>query len=184
MSSATSGRTRASLLRVRNNLFRMRRIWGGRAPEGESSWEGRDARRTGASFIFSTLRNAGCNSGRLGDRRGVTSAQAGVLFLLGAKDGALIGDVAKSLGVGPSGISGLVDRMEAMGLVRRTPDPEDGRAVRLELTARGRAERDEAKTRAAAINARLVEGFSEQELDVVARWMTQVGERFRKGNDE
>ena len=118
------------------------------------------------------------------DRRGVTSAQAGVLFLLGAKEGALIGDVAKSLGVGPSGISGLVDRMEGMGLVRRTPDPGDGRAVRLELTARGRAERDEAKARAAAINARLVEGFSEQELDVVARWMTNVGERFRKGNDE
>jgi DNA-binding MarR family transcriptional regulator len=120
----------------------------------------------------------------LDDRRGVTSSQSGVLFLLGAKDGALIGDIAKALGVGPSGISGLVDRMEAAGLVRRAPHPEDGRAVRLELTEQGWVARDAAKARAAAINARLVEGFTEQELDVVARWLTHVGDRFRKGNDE
>ena len=117
------------------------------------------------------------------DRSGVTSSQSGVLFLLGAKDGALIGDVAKALGVGPSGISGLVDRMEAAGLVRRSPDPQDGRAVRLELTDHGWAVREEAKARAAVINERLVEGFSDQELDVVARWLTHVGERFSKGND-
>jgi DNA-binding MarR family transcriptional regulator len=116
------------------------------------------------------------------ERSGVTSSQSGVLFLLGAKDGALIGDVAKALGVGPSGISGLVDRMEAAGLLRRTPDPQDGRAVRLELTDHGWAVREETKARAAVINERLVEGFSDQELDIVARWLTHVGERFSKGN--
>jgi DNA-binding MarR family transcriptional regulator len=120
----------------------------------------------------------------LDERRGVTSSQSGVLFLLGAKDGALIGDVAKAIGVGPSGISGLVDRMEATGLVRRTHDPQDGRAVRLQLTDLGWAARDAAKARAAAINARLVEGFTDTELDIVARWLTHVCERFSKGNDE
>lgn len=32
---------------------------------------------------------------------------------------------------------GLVGRAEAAGLVRRTPDPEDARVVRVELTKKG-----------------------------------------------
>lgn len=113
----------------------------------------------------------------------VTAAQAGVLFSLKPGAGSLIGDVAKLLGVGAAGISGLVDRMEAAGLVRRAPDPTDGRAVRLVMTETGQAARDVAKARAAATNARLIEGFSEQELAVVARWLKHVDERFRKDDD-
>lgn len=116
--------------------------------------------------------------------QGLTSAQAGALFLLGDPQGALIGDVARALGVGPSGMSGLVDRMEGAGLVRRAPDGTDGRAVRLVLTDAGRAAREVAKDRAAATNALLVEGFTEEELDVVARWLGAVADRFKKGTDE
>lgn len=32
---------------------------------------------------------------------------------------------------------GLVDRAEAAGIVRRQPDPDDGRVVRVQLTGRG-----------------------------------------------
>jgi DNA-binding MarR family transcriptional regulator len=32
---------------------------------------------------------------------------------------------------------GLVDRAEAAGVVRRTPDPDDARVVRVELTEKG-----------------------------------------------
>jgi DNA-binding MarR family transcriptional regulator len=116
---------------------------------------------------------------------GLTAAQAGVLFSISPDGGALIGDVAKTLGVGPSGISGLVDRMQAGGLLRRAAEPEDGRAVRLVLTPKGLAARDIAKTRAAAANALLTEGFTADELDTVARWLSQVERRFKKedGND-
>lgn len=116
--------------------------------------------------------------------QGVTSAQAGALFLLGAKDGALIGDVARALGVGPSGMSGLVDRMEGAGLVRRVPDGTDRRAVRLVLTEDGWAAREVAKERAAVTNARLTDGFTDVELDTVARWLSTVAERFKKGTEE
>jgi DNA-binding MarR family transcriptional regulator len=111
---------------------------------------------------------------------GATAAQAGVLFTVDTEAGVLIGDIARSLGAGPSGISGLVDRMEAADLVRRASDPEDGRAVRLFLTEKGLAARNVAKTRAAAMNARLVEGFSVRELDIVARWLSQVDQRFKE----
>jgi DNA-binding MarR family transcriptional regulator len=118
------------------------------------------------------------------ERNGVSSAQAGALFLLGAREGMLIGDVARALGVGAAAISGLVDRMEAAGLVQRTPAPEDGRAVRLVLTDRGREARERAKARAATVNQRLTQGFSDDELDVVARWLAAAAERFAKEIDE
>jgi DNA-binding MarR family transcriptional regulator len=92
----------------------------------------------------------------------------------------LIGEVARNLGVGLPGISGLVDRMEGAGLVRRVPDAADGRSVRLVLTEQGRSAREVSKRLVASINARLVKSFSDSELDVVARWLTHVSEKFKR----
>ena len=115
---------------------------------------------------------------------GLTSSQSGVLFQLDSNQGVLIGEVARNLGIGPSGISGLVDRMEGAGLVRRVPDEADGRAVRLVLTEQGRAAREVAKRMVATINARLSQGFSDSELTVVARWLTHVSDSFKKEPDD
>lgn len=48
--------------------------------------------------------------------------------------------------VGSGTMTNRLDRLEARGLVRRRPDPEDGRVVRVRLTARGRARVDAAVT--------------------------------------
>ncbi len=45
--------------------------------------------------------------------------------------------VATALGLTHSGTVRLVDRLTERGLVRRIPDPSDGRGVRLELTPAG-----------------------------------------------
>ena len=113
----------------------------------------------------------------------VTAAQAGVLFTLSADKGAPMGEIARALGIGGPGLSGRVDRMEAAGLVRRGPDARDARATRVALTDAGRIAREAAKARAGAVDARLVEGFTEAELDVVARWLTHVGERLNKESE-
>lgn len=47
-------------------------------------------------------------------------------------------DLATFTGLERSTISGLVDRAVQRGLVRRTADPEDGRAVRVALTESAR----------------------------------------------
>ncbi len=46
--------------------------------------------------------------------------------------------LAQCLQVDPSAITGLVDRLEAKGLVERQPDPEDRRVKALVLTPRGK----------------------------------------------
>ncbi|HYE44988.1 MAG TPA: MarR family winged helix-turn-helix transcriptional regulator [Caulobacter sp.] len=112
---------------------------------------------------------------------GVTAAQAGVLFYLGRDDGALIGEVAEALDAAPSAMTGLIDRMERAGLVERRADPTDGRAQRIYMTDAGRAAREAAKAGLSTVNARLTEGFSEAEVETIARWLSSLQTRFPQG---
>lgn len=114
----------------------------------------------------------------------VPPAQAGLLFVLGKQDGALMGEAGAALDLGPAGISGLVDRMAAAGLVERRADLRDARASRIFLTARGRKALVRAKDVAHETNARLMQGFTAQEIDTVARWLTGIQGKFPKGDSE
>ena len=115
---------------------------------------------------------------------GVTAVQSGLLFVLGLRDGVLMGEAGAALDLGPPGISGLVDRMAAADLIRRRADPDDGRAWRLWLTPAGRAALAQSKAGLTEVNARLTDGFSEAEIDVVARWLTGLQSKFPRGEDE
>ncbi|MEY9881843.1 DNA-binding MarR family transcriptional regulator [Bradyrhizobium sp. USDA 328] len=114
----------------------------------------------------------------------VTPAQAGLLFILGRQDGVLIGEAGAALDMGPAGISGLVDRTAAARLIERRADREDGRAWRIWLTPKGRSALAQAKTSAAEVNAALTEGFTAAEIDIVARWLTSIQNKFPRGADE
>src|SRR5882672_2685957 len=118
------------------------------------------------------------------EKTGVTAAQSGLLFVLGQRDGVLMGEAGTALDLGPPGISGLVDRMTAADLIKRRADPDDGRAWRLWLTPAGRAALALSKAGLSEINARLTEGFTDAEIDIVARWLTNLQTRFPRGEDE
>ncbi|MFC0038149.1 MarR family winged helix-turn-helix transcriptional regulator [Actinomadura rayongensis] len=47
-------------------------------------------------------------------------------------------ELGRHLGLDKSSMTGLVSRAEKRGLVERSPSPDDGRAVRVALTPRGR----------------------------------------------
>jgi DNA-binding MarR family transcriptional regulator len=115
---------------------------------------------------------------------GVTSAQSGLLFVLGKRDGVLMGEAGTALDLGPPGISGLAERMVEAGLIEKRTDPDDGRAFRLWLTAAGRKALVRTSAGVAELNARLTEGFSDAEIDIVSRWLTSVQSKFPRGDDE
>jgi DNA-binding MarR family transcriptional regulator len=115
---------------------------------------------------------------------GITPAQTGLLFVLGSEDGMLMGEAGAALDLGPAGISGLVDRMTAARLVERRADAADKRVWRIHLTAKGRAMRARAQAETAALNARLMEGFSREEIDIVARWLSSFQGKFPTGRDQ
>lgn len=116
--------------------------------------------------------------------KGVTATQAGLLFVLGQRDGVLLGEAGAALDLGMPGISGLVERTVEAGLIAKRADPDDGRAWRLWLTAAGRRALARAKAGAAELNARLMEGFTDAEIDTVSRWLASVQNKFPKGENE
>ncbi|MDW3682080.1 MarR family transcriptional regulator [Cupriavidus sp. CV2] len=109
---------------------------------------------------------------------GATAAQAGLLFFLGRNDGALMSEAAAALDLGAPGMSGLADRTERAGLIERRPDESDRRASRLWLTEAGRSVRQRSRAGMKETNARLTDGFTAAEIDVVARWLTSLQTKF------
>jgi DNA-binding MarR family transcriptional regulator len=71
---------------------------------------------------------------------GLTSAQAKLLVQV--DEPRRMGDLAEHQVCDPSSITSIVGRLERDGLVRRDPDPCDGRVRVVVLTAAGRRRRD------------------------------------------
>jgi len=106
---------------------------------------------------------------------GISSAQAGLLFLLASRDDpATVGDIAKGLQVAPAAVTNLSKRMEAAHLIERVDDAADGRITRVRLTAQGQDASRQAHAVLQDLNARLTAGFTPDELDIVGRWLAQV----------
>ena len=71
---------------------------------------------------------------------GITRSQWWVLSQLSrhSREGMLQTELARDLDVGKVTVGGLIDRLEASGYVKRTPDASDRRAKRIVITEQGR----------------------------------------------
>jgi DNA-binding MarR family transcriptional regulator len=88
-----------------------------------------------------------------------------------------LGVVAEHLRIAPRSATDVVDRLEARGLVRRSPDPDDRRAMTVSLTANGEAalaEVDEARRSGAAA---FFEPLSERDRTTLARLLARLDPR-------
>jgi len=90
----------------------------------------------------------------------VTTAQAGILFLLKQKDGRTMSELSQILSIDNSTITGLVDRLEKTGLVRRNASPHDRRASHVFINPQGIEEVDKAKRVIRRVNQEVKNGFS------------------------
>jgi DNA-binding MarR family transcriptional regulator len=70
---------------------------------------------------------------------GVTTAQLGALFAVRERPGLTQQDLAQTLGLRESAVTGLVGRLTTAGLLSRQAHPRQHRAVVLELTEAGEA---------------------------------------------
>jgi MarR family transcriptional regulator, organic hydroperoxide resistance regulator len=77
------------------------------------------------------------------DRLGLTYPQYLVLHALWETDERTVSAIAERLSLEPSTITPLVKRLEQAGFVTRRRNPADERQVRVGLTERGRAMREE-----------------------------------------
>jgi DNA-binding MarR family transcriptional regulator len=75
---------------------------------------------------------------------GLTPAQErAVRMITRSEEPPRMTDLADHLGIAPRSVTTVIDALEEAGLVRREVDPKNRRAIRLHLTDRGLAVRDE-----------------------------------------
>ena len=70
---------------------------------------------------------------------GVTPGQYSVLKCLWKDNGQTVKQLAEHLYLDSSTVTGILDRMEQKGLIKKTADPKDRRALQVLLTQKGQA---------------------------------------------
>jgi DNA-binding MarR family transcriptional regulator len=98
---------------------------------------------------------------------GLTSQQGQLLCVLMTQPYGM-GELGAMLGLAKSSLTGLVDRSERNGLVKRVADPRDTRAVRVALTPQGSALVDKFYDETCARVDKLAAGLGAEERDVLA----------------
>ncbi len=104
----------------------------------------------------------------------MTSAQLQIMGRLSRCEGANQAQLANLLDMEPITVSRHVDRMEAAGLVERTPDPQDRRVKLLSLTVKGRELLPKMKVVALGIFDDAQQGLSEKERETLLDCLEQV----------
>lgn len=81
-------------------------------------------------------------------------------------------------------ISVAIRNLEDEGLVRREPDPDDMRSVRVYLTEKGRAFDDEFRGKLREMDRLLMQGISPEEEETLIRLLLAVRENVRPENQK
>lgn len=113
----------------------------------------------------------------------VSPMQLRVLTWLRAHPATNVNGLAESLGVGASSASRLCDRLEALGLVRRTADPRDRREVQVIVTPEAVALLDDlSRVRRDAL-ARVLDAMSPSARRELARSLASFNDAFEALNE-
>jgi len=126
-----------------------------------------------AQRALSTHASAG-----LAEALGISVAQLTTLMYVSRHEGCSLTELADLLDLNKSAITGLVQRMERAGTLRREPNPSDARGSLLYLTPKGNELRERAKPLLRRLNAELTQGFTADEIDTVLRFLNTTVERF------
>lgn len=102
--------------------------------------------------------------------------QARALTVVGRRDGVRLTDLAEALHIAPRSATEVADGLEERGLVERTPDPGDRRAVILRPTDEGRRVRAEIDTARSADAAELFARLPGADRSELARILRELAD--------
>ena len=114
----------------------------------------------------------------LAESLGISVAQLTTLMYVARHEGCSLSELAELLELNKSAVTGLVQRMERAGTLRREPNPDDARGRLLHVTPKGHELRERARPLLRKLNAELTQGFSTQEMETVLRFLNATIERF------
>jgi MarR family 2-MHQ and catechol resistance regulon transcriptional repressor len=108
---------------------------------------------------------------------GLTAAEFGVLEALFHKGPTLLGELQRKILISSGGVTYVVDRLEAKGLVERRPHPADRRARFAALTGEGRKLMRRIFPAHAAHLERVLSGLSVSEQRQATELLKRLGRR-------
>jgi DNA-binding MarR family transcriptional regulator len=104
----------------------------------------------------------------------ITAPQLIVLASVANREADSAAGLCKSISYDPGAMTRMIDRLEQKGLVRRIRNPEDRRAMNLELTVAGRALYPQLLAVKENVQAQLLHGFSADEVQLFESFLHRV----------
>lgn len=118
---------------------------------------------------------------RVAEQMGLSATDEKCLDLAMRAEGPLTaGRIAELSGLSTGAVTGVIDRLERAGYVRRVRDPHDRRKVLVEVTVGDLDKFGEPFERARDSLVEVLGHFDEDELQVIERYLKLQTETFRK----
>jgi DNA-binding MarR family transcriptional regulator len=133
------------------------------------------------SFVFwiGRIRKAlRCEFEARAAERDITASQLQVLHRLWEGDGILTSTLTRDICSDGGTITGLLDRLETKGLIRRERSAEDRRAVQVFLTPAGRELERPLMEILSALNEQALEGLGPEERSELLGALKRIGENL------
>ena len=116
-------------------------------------------------------------------RLNLTFPQALVLTVLGEEGPVPISTLAERTGSANSTVSGIVDRLEKLGLARRQRSESDRRVIYVCATEQYQALRDKAATDVSGYFSTLMSGMTPEDRTMVAQALQKLDEALTRAED-
>ena len=127
------------------------------------------ASQTGIKFM--TQKVSGLN---------ITPVQAMVLGFLAEEDQIIAGELGKKVELDSATLTGVLDRLEAAGLIERKGNPDDRRSIKIHLTKQGKETGFEAGKLIEEANKEFLAAFTENEKKDLRSLIGKLREQFMK----
>jgi DNA-binding MarR family transcriptional regulator len=94
---------------------------------------------------------------------GLTPPLFALLNVLGARQGAIQQEIGQAMGIDPSTMVSLIDKLESAGLAKRRTHPKDRRAREISITPKGRRTLERARGLATQVEDDVLRGLTAAE---------------------
>jgi len=114
-------------------------------------------------------------------KQGLSATEEKALDLLDRSGPLTAGELARRSGLAPASVTGLVDRLERKGFVRRVPNPDDRRSVLVEVEAE-RVFASMAPLFADWLRSleELYAGYTDEQLETILHFLIEAARRQRQ----
>lgn len=95
----------------------------------------------------------------------VTPIQGMLLFFLQKNDGSSLTQISQGLMLENPTVTGLIDRLEKSGYVKRSDHPDDRRVYLVHITEKGKRVANKALPIIKKVNEEVIKGYSKEEVE-------------------